>query len=100
MHPSPIPTCLPINWSKVVHSMARCAGSGGKQTFLLLDRPSPTPPQLPDRDGPAIVTKLFPDTQCFVHHIMTILSYHHKYLVPDSYFSYSEFPASSSMHYS
>ena len=35
---------------------------GGKQPFVLLDHPFPTPPQVTDRDGLAIVTRLFPDT--------------------------------------
>ena len=39
-----------------------CDSLGGKQSFVLLDRSSPTPPQVPDRDGSAIVTRLFPDT--------------------------------------
>ena len=49
-----------INSSKVIPCM--CISLGGKQSFGLLDHPFPTPPQVPDRDGLAIVTRLFPDT--------------------------------------
>ena len=62
MSPGPIPTLIiiyfgllsTINCSKVLPCM--CESLGGKQSFVLLDHPFPTPPQVPDRDGPAIVT--------------------------------------------
>ena len=68
MPPGPIPTLIIIHFwllsttdcSKVIP--CRCESLGGKQSFVLLDCPFPTPPQVPDRDGLAIVTRLFPDT--------------------------------------
>ena len=62
MPPDPIPTLIIIHFgllstidcSKVIP--CRCECSGGKQSFVLLDHPFPIQPQVPDRDGLAIVT--------------------------------------------